>query len=319
MLLRWLIQIQLTLIMSFVGFAAAVGQDDVPPEPTAPTIANPAVTAPTAAPPELIIPEPETESQAIIGSAVQQPNQERRDLPGEGQLFIRSVALMLLPQKFEDTKDWGDEKRIQSGLNVDFENGRLKTSRRWNMVNHGSWLQGAGELVNPETTFLLKASQLPDPDASTQRYQVNVSTKLNVSGRQQQWNYGAMLWSVSAEATADISIDVTVDVKAEVVTTKKGSRLRFLPNVTQAAARLDNLKLHRISHVKGTAVKGIGELVEELIQLRIKRENKDLAARINKAIQKKPERLEIPFDIGGLFGISRTKSDAPAPSSPSAP
>ena len=199
----------------------------------------------------------------------------------DGQLFIRSIALILLPQKFDDEDGWGDEKRIQSGLNVDFDDGRIKTSRRWNNVNHGSWLQGSGELADPEKTFSLRATHLPDPDDKTQRYEVNLSAKLNVSGRQQQWNYGVMLWSISVDATADISIQATFDVKSEVVTTDKGSRLRFVPNVTQATAHLNNFKLHRISHAKGTAVKGIGELVEELLQLRLKRENKDFAARIN--------------------------------------
>lgn len=258
--------------------------------------------------PSVIVPIlPET-----IERTYQQPNHQRRDLPEEGQLFIRSIALILLPQKFDDEDGWGDEKRIQSGLNVDFDDGRIKTSRRWNNVNHGSWLQGSGELADPEKTFSLRATQLPDPDDKTQRYEVNLSAKLNVSGRQQQWNYGVMLWSISIDATADISIQATFDVKSEVVTTDKGSRLRFVPNVTQATAHLNNFKLHRISHAKGTAVKGIGELVEELLQLRLKRENKDFAARINKAIQKKPDRLEIPFDIGGWFGISPKKAVEPA-------
>jgi hypothetical protein len=94
-----------------------------------------------------------------------------------------------------------------------------------------------------------------------------------------------------------------------VVTTEKDTRLRFQPNVTSATARLANFRLHRISDVKGDLAKGTGELVEELIKLRLKKENKDLAARINKAVQKKPDRLEIPFDIGGWFGISPAKND----------
>ncbi len=262
--------------------------EDVPPEPMPPNL-------------ELVIPESAT-------PAYQRPNHERRDLPEEGQQFIRSIALILLPQKFDDDDGWGDEKRIQSGLNVDIKRGKLHTSRQWNNVNHGTWLRGSGELVEPETLFTLKATQLPDPDEKSQRYEVRVSSRLFVRGQQQQWNYGVMLWSVSADATADISLQATIDVRTDVVTTEKGSRLRFVPNVTQASANLDNFKLHRISHARGTSVKGIGELVEELIQLRIRKENKDLAARINKAIQKKPERLEIPFDLGGWFGVSPKKA-----------
>jgi hypothetical protein len=246
-------------------------------------------------PPELVL---STEA------AYQRPNHQRRDLPEEGQQFIRSVALILLPQKFDDEDGWGDEKRIQSGLNVDFDGGKLKTSRRWNMVNHGTWLRGSGELVDPLNTFTLRAIQLPDPDEETQRYEMHTSAKLQVNGRQQQWNYGVMLWSISADAVVDLSLHAVFDVKSEVVTTDKGTRLRFVPTVTQATAKMENFRLQRISHLKGTVVQGHGEVIEELIQMRLRHENKDLPARINKAIKKKPEKLEIPFDIGGWFGIS---------------
>ena len=266
--------------------AAAASDSQLPPESEVVEVAEP---------PELVL---STEA------AYQRPNHQRRDLPEEGQQFIRSVALILLPQKFDDEDGWGDEKRIQSGLNVDFDGGKLKTSRRWNMVNHGTWLRGSGELVDPENTFTLRAIQLPDPDEETQRYEIHTSAKLQVNGRQQQWNYGVMLWSISADAVVDLSLHAVLDVKSEVVTTDKGARLRFVPSVTQATAKMENFRLQRISHLKGTVVQAHGEVIEELIQMRLRRENKDLPARINKAIQKKADRLEIPFDIGGWFGVS---------------
>lgn len=248
---------------------------------------------------------PDSPEQVLSTEATyQRPNHQRRHLPEEGQKFIRSIALILLPQKFDDEDGWGDEKRIQSGLNVDFDGGKLKTSRRWNMVNHGTWLRGSGELVDPENTFTLRAIQLPDPDEETQRYEIHTSAKLQVNGRQQQWNYGVMLWSISADAVVDLSLHVVLDVKSEVVTRDNGSRLRFVPSVTQATAKMENFRLQRISHLKGTVVQAHGEVIEELIQMRLRRENKDLPARINRAIQKKADRLEIPFDIGGWFGVS---------------
>ncbi len=284
----------LTLLAIGITQPFCAGQDDataaLPPQ-----LPQESEVAVVAEPPEQVL---STEA------AYQRPNHQRRDLPEEGQQFIRSVALILLPQKFDDEDGWGDEKRIQSGLNVDFDGGKLKTSRRWNMVNHGTWLRGSGELVDPENTFTLRAIQLPDPDEETQRYEVHTSAKLQVNGRQQQWNYGVMLWSISADAVVDLSLNAVLDVKSEVVTTDKGARLRFVPSVTQATAKMENFRLQRISHLKGTVVQAHGEVIEELIQMRLRRENKDLPARINKAIQKKADRLEIPFDIGGWFGVS---------------
>lgn len=232
------------------------------------------------------------------------PDLKRRELPDEALQLIRDIAVLLLPSKFEDEDGWGEEKRIQSGLDVDFEDGRLKTRRRWKNVNHGSWLQGSGELVEPETTFTVTGAMLPDPADRTHRYEIRVSARLRVTGRQQQWNYGVMLWSLSADAVADVSLLLIVDVKSEVVSTDQGTRLRFEPNVAHAAASLDRFSLRRISHAKGAAVHEFGEFLEQLIRLRVRSENKDLASRINKSIRKNPDRLEVPLNFGEWFGWS---------------
>jgi hypothetical protein len=237
----------------------------------------------------------------------QPPNRERKELPQEGQQFIRSIALLLIPTEFDDEDGWGDEKRIQSGLNVDFEDGRLETSRRWTNVNHGIWLRGSGELVDPEKFFKVKVTQLPDPQDGTKRYDIVVSARLNVTGQQQQWNLGVMLWSISADAMADLTFRTTVDTTAGIVATDKGSMLRFQPTVKTASVHLDHFRLNRVSHVKGTIARQYGEVVEELIELRIKKENKSLAAKINKAIAKKHDDLQIPVDFGGWFNTAVPK------------
>lgn len=258
-------------------------------------------TAPARPTDSVVQPTDSAASSTGQNSATTLPNHARRELPEQGIQFIRGIALLLMPESFDDEDGWGRETRIQSGLDVDFDDGRIETKRRWKSVNHGSWLQGAGQLVDPETTFSLKATQLPDPDAKTQAYLVQASARLRVTGRQQQWNYGVMLWSLSADAVADIRLDVTLNVKADVVTTDKGSRLRFQPSVTQAQAHLTGFSLRRVSHAKGAMVREFGNWLEELLRLRLKRENKDLAARINKALSKKSDQLEIPLDLGSWF------------------
>ena len=224
-----------------------------------------------------------------------------RELHPDALQFIRGIVLLLLPEKFDDDDGWGDETRIQSGVNLRFEDGQLRTSRRWKHVNHGSWLQASGELVEPETTFQLAAVRLPDPDEDTQRYEIRVSTRLSVTARQQQWSYGLMLWSVSADAAADVSVRVVLDVKSEIVKTEKGTRLRFLPTVMDAAANLDSFDLRRVSHARGDVVQEFGTAFEKLAKAAVNRQNRDLAEKINKSLQKKPERLEIPFDLGSWF------------------
>ncbi|MEZ6033096.1 MAG: hypothetical protein R3C17_08400 [Planctomycetaceae bacterium] len=264
------------------------------------------ITAQDIEAPELVIPplNPAGEVRPDEKSPVDAGTSARREMSAEASEFIRSVALLLIPQEFEDDNGWGDETKIQSGLNMRFDDGQLRTSRRWKHVNHGNWQQVTGRLVDPEDTFRLRVVGAPDPDRGIQQYDIDVSARLRIQGRQQQWNYGLMLWSISAEAVADVNLHVLLDVKSEIMQSEKGARLRFLPNVRSAEVRLSNFSLRRISHLKGKPVQQFGDWFESMIQRRVSRENDKLTLRINAALQKQPEKLEIPLDIAGLFGIN---------------
>ncbi len=271
------------------------------------------IAAQESAPPEFTIPKLEGNTKPGASSEKPTAGTTRQELPTKALEFIQGIALLLIPQKFEDDDGWGDETKIQSGLNMRFEDGQLRTSRRWNQVNHGSWRRASGILEEPEKTFELRAARLPDPEEGTQRYDIGVSARVRVTGTQQQWNLGVMLWSISAEAVAKIDLHLVLDLKTQVVQSEKGTRLRFLPNVTQAEVRLTSFSLRRISHLKGKPVQEVGNWMEQLIRRRVNRENKKLASRINKALEKKPEQLEIPFDIVNWFNSSPSNTEAPAP------
>lgn len=248
-------------------------------------------------PQQLAVPLP----GGVVHPAARSIKPGRHDLSPDAVSFFRGIALLLIPSEFDDDDGWGDKTRIQSGLKMRFEDGLLRTSRRWKHVNHGNWLRASGKLVDPEDTFQLHVAQLPDPEPNTKRYDVDVLARLRVTGQQQLWTHGVMLWSITAEAVTDVELHVVLDVKSRVIQTDKGTRLRFLPRATHAEARLADYSLRRISHLKGKPVQEFGNLFEKLARRRVKRENAKLAARINTAIEKKPERLEIPFDIADWF------------------
>lgn len=252
-------------------------------------------------PPTLVIPP----FDAVEKSDAISSETARRELPPDAINFIRGIALLLIPAEFDDDDGWGDKTKIQSGLNLRLDKGQIHTNRRWNYVNHGNWMRVTGKLVDPEERFLLHAAQLPDPELGTKRYEVNVSARIRATGQQQQWSHGLMLWSVSAEAVADVDLHLVLDTKSQVIQTDKGTRLRFLPKVHEAQARLTDYSLRRISRLKGKPVQEFGDLFEKIVRRRVNRENEKLATRINAALEKKPDRLEIPFDIADWFGVQK--------------
>ena len=82
-------------------------------------------------------------------------------LPPHAIQFVKGMAILLLPESFEDDDDWGRTKRIQSGLNVKVKGLKVHTSRRWKDARHGTWRRVTAVLVNPEEFFQLDISLLP--------------------------------------------------------------------------------------------------------------------------------------------------------------
>lgn len=240
-------------------------------------------------------------AQPAVPELTPDPSVEQ-PVPPEVQTFIRELVLVLLPPKFDDEDGWGDEKRIQSGLDIDFDDGKIKTHRRWKSVNHGSWIRASGSLVEPEKTMTLRIFRRMGAVPTEQIYRIQLLARANVSGTQQQWNHGVMFWSVSADAEADIQIDVNLRVRTDVVAKEGGgSSLQIQPEVTHAVMRLNGFALKRFSHVRGGMAREFGEAFEGIVRMAVDRQNKKLPKQINKALAKQKDKLQIPVDPGSLF------------------
>ncbi|MEZ6133017.1 MAG: hypothetical protein R3C59_30465 [Planctomycetaceae bacterium] len=250
-----------------------------------------AVRAQDVSQPVLIIPPVDVPSTA-----------EETPLADDVTQFIKGMALLLLPDTYRDDDDWGDTKRVQSGLNVRLDGLKLDTSRRWKDVYHGTWQRVDARLVNPAQHFQLAISVLPRTDPSSPRYRVRANMRLAATGCQQQWTLGVKLYSVSADVVADVAMDAVVEFRSQFVDDDASRRLRVLPHVETVSVVLRNMTLNRVSHAKGSAVREVGNLWESLVQRAVRRKSNHLSTKINAKIQKKPERFELPAGILGLLG-----------------
>jgi hypothetical protein len=245
-----------------------------------------------------------TSSSREVGSAQDVPVGPATEtlLPPHAIQFVKGMAILLLPKSFEDDDDWGRTKRVQSGLNVKVRGLKVHTSRRWKDTRHGTWRRVTAVLVNPEEYFQLDISLLPRKQEGMPRYRIRASARLNVHGQQQQWNRGLKLYSVSAVAEADITFVADVQFRNQLVKADEGGKLRVLPQVETAKVNLDGFRLRRISHAKGGGVRLFGETVQSIIEHRVRKESDKLAGKINRKVEQKPERFEIPAGILAVFG-----------------
>lgn len=249
---------------------------------------------------------------------ISEPENEQPMAPAAVQ-FVKGMALVLLPETYSDDDDWGGTKKVQSGLNVEFRGLKLDTSRRWKEVNHGTWRRIDATLVDPKQHFDLAISLLPQLERGVPRYRVRAKLRLRATGRQQHHSLGARLLSISADFVADIAFDVDLQFKTQVVKTDGDSKLRMIPFIERANARLESLSLRRISNTKGGAVREFGKTIESIARRAIRKKNEKLAAKINRKINKKPERFEIPAGILAVFGeqpdestIKSSEADKPS-------
>lgn len=234
---------------------------------------------------------------------------ERPFTPAATQ-FVKGMVVLLLPQTYTDDDDWGRQKKVQSGLNVDLHGLKLKTSRRWKDVNHGTWQRVDATLVDPQQHFDLAIVILPQQERGISRYRVTAKVRIRATVRQQQWSYGAKLYSVSADALADVRVTAELQFRSQLIKSAGESKLRVLPFIETLNARLESFSLRRISHAKGALVREFGRAVKGLLQRGIEKKNANLAQKTNSRIQKKPERFEVPAGILGVFGATtEAKSD----------
>ena len=227
---------------------------------------------------------------------------EETPLAPEATQFIRGMALLLLPDVYTDDDDWNKQKRVQSGLNIKLDGLRLDTSRRWKNVNHGAWQRIDATLLDPQNHFQMAISLLPRTEEGDPRYRVRASMRLRATGRHQLWSFGAKLYSMSADMIADVTVAADLRFESRVIETDDGNKLRVLPHIETASARVAGLSVRNVSHTKGGAVREFGKVVESIVQRSVKKKNQKLAAKVNGKILKKPERFEIPAGILAMTG-----------------
>lgn len=214
--------------------------------------------------------------------------------------FLRATILMLVPHSVVDEDDWGQTKRIQSGLNVRLDGVQLRTSRRWKDVRHGEWKRVEVTLLDPAERFELQVEIIPQEDSSVSLYRVLAKVRIGIKGRQQRWANGVKLYSMSGEAIADLAVSADVELQRKVVSPDGKGRFRVLPSIKSASIRLNGFRLQRVGDTEGAVVREFGRSLRTVARRLVSHKSRKLAAKLNSKIQKKPERFEIPL---GVFAV----------------
>lgn len=211
------------------------------------------------------------------------------------QQYLTNLVLEEVPRDYENTKKWGGQKRVMSGLKWEREGIKIESHRQWKQVNHGTWSRYKLKLVDPEQTFEVRLENLRDLGDSTAAFDLIGVARLDCSGRMSQWQRGVQVISLSADATAQVRLTSHIEVKMAAAAGSFPPDIVLSPKVTAADLQLQEFELQRLGIADGPLVKQLGELVEEGVQDYLAEHREKLAEKMNKAIDKKREKLRIPL------------------------
>ncbi len=234
------------------------------------------------------------------------------DTPAQLQPLLVQLIMDIVPHDHENTKKWGSTKEIVSGLNVKLDGWQVRTKRRRKEVNHGTWKRYHVTLVDPQEFFKLQLLNLREESPGTVAFELLVQARLETYGRLQEWRRGVRLFSVSANASADVVLNLDFRMTSKLDASHLPPDILLQPKVVAADMRLKQFKLNRIGKADGPVVREFGDGIEKLIRKKLEEKNEKLVSKINRQIEKNEDDLRFSFrDMvsSGLFGKKTDNTD----------
>jgi hypothetical protein len=222
--------------------------------------------------------------------------------------LAQRIVLENLPKQFEDQRDWGHTTRVVNGLHLKEEGDRLKIEKHTKEVKNGIWKQYRISAVDPEHELQVRIANLRQTDSSHSAFQVLLSAKLHAEGRWEQWKDGIKLLNVNAEA--DCRIEARLDCEMAIDWKPSGLLGQFSiePRVTGARLELIDFDLKKLSKIEGRLAHELGERLKDTLAKKLHAEEPKLVDKLNKAIEKRQDRLRFSPDDVVANGFSKLES-----------
>ena len=221
------------------------------------------------------------------------PQFQLEDAPPGTQTFLKGLLVELLPHEFEDTGKWGGTKQVWDGLHMRMEGLELKTKRRWKEVNHGTWKKHRITLVDPQQFMRAKVTNIQRTAPGQLDFDLALAARLAIYGRLQEWQRGIRLFSISAEATADVELDAHLVVETKLDGKQVPPGIVIRPSAESAELRLQDFRLHRISKAHGPLVDELGDGLERTVRKELAQRNAEVVEKINRQLAKNQDDLHL--------------------------
>lgn len=238
-------------------------------------------------------------------------------LPEHLQELVRQLVLENLPNPYEDKRHWGQTTQVLDGWHLDRDGWELKTKRKWKDVNHGTWRYFRITQVDPQQNLRLTIKDLRETQPGTLQLTVELRSRMQAHARLSRWRWGVQTLSLSIDADAEAVVRVVAEATTQLDFQHLPPDVVFRPVVTAGEVELPYFEVQRISKIEGKAAEELGRGLREVLEERLESERPKLVARINRQIQKHPERLR--FSLHALMQDGWQRWVQPENSPPTTP
>jgi hypothetical protein len=224
--------------------------------------------------------------------------------------LVTPLIAEAVPREFEGKKDWGKTSKVTTGLRSEGNFFKFDIHSTKSEVNDGIWKKYRVTLIEPEKNLEIRIDDMHRLESGKYALTLFVAAKVHGWARAVVYEHGVHVISLDAEGDTAIRLWVDAEVGVETVQSSTfipGLELR--PVVTDARLKFDDFKLTRISDVRGSVAKELGELLRKELQNQLS--GPKLVDRLNHSLQKHPERLRLSPDM--LLGKASPKKKASLP------
>lgn len=224
--------------------------------------------------------------------------------------FARTIAESVaaaIPELYDRRQDWGATKEIAVGLKFEGRGLRQDLKRRKKAVEHGVWKHYQVRLVDPQNTLRVTVDDLRPAGPGKMAFALHLDAQVDAWGRAKVYQYGVHLIALEVDADARLRVDVAGEVAVRLVAGDRGPALAVEPTITAAQLRFDEFRIRRVSNARGPLVRELGDEVRRMLERKL--DEPTLVAKLNRAIEKKQDRLRL--DLAAAGGLAAFGPPAP--------
>ena len=218
-----------------------------------------------------------------------------REVSAADQMLADTLASIIrdaIPREYEKKKDWGHTKRITTGVTADGPVYQFKLHRTKKEVPHGTWKQYRVKFLEPDEQLKVTVENLHSLEGSGIGLRLVVEARLEGWAQMREYNRGIHLITLTAEGKSQLKLAIDCEVRMQA--TPKG--MAIVPEVTHATLDLQQFELYRFGEVEGKLAHELGDGLQHLLEDQL--ESEKLKAKLNRAIEKKRDRLVlVPFAV----------------------